>query len=453
MVLITAVVLLLLSIGSASPITSSGWELHETKSHAARSLQRRSSSVDPNAIIPIKIGLTQSNLDRGYSELMDVSHPASPDYGKHLSTSEVNHLFAPSGDSVDVVRKWLGEVSDVDKSKILLSINRGWLAVDLPVHDAERAFSTHYYEYEDRNGHLRIGCDAYYLPRHVRPHVDYVTPGVRSSPILKKQTVKRSSPTWGPGPGKRPPHWDPHHHGPWHIPPGAQGLPSDLQDCGRNITPVCIRALYGIPMAHLNDSLNSLGLYEGGDYYAQADLDSFFTQYAANVPNGTAPIPAFIDGAQAPVLPGDPTNTGESDMYVYCRLPSHMIHVLILPVCLSDLDMAFSLIYPQTVTLYQTDDQPQAALELEGSLEGFLNTFLDAVDGSYCNYTYDGLSGDSPGLDPIYPDPLPGKPASPSDNLFERHSLTQRSNASRQPSSSQAGAWTGLCSHHSLAAL
>jgi len=116
-------------------------------------------------------------------------------------------------------------------------------------------------------------------------------------------------------------------------------------------------------------------------------LNSFFTQYAPNVPNGTAPIPAFIDGAQAPVAVDDPTNTGESDI---------------------DLDMAYSLIYPQIVTLYQTDDAPQAALSVNGSLLGFLNTFLDALDGSYCNYAYQRLSGDSPGLDPVYPDPMPG---------------------------------------------
>ena len=124
--------------------------------------------------------------------------------------------------------------------------------------------------------------------------------------------------------------------------------------------------------------------------YAQADLDSLFTQYAPNVLNGTAPVPAFIDGAQAPVAVHDPSNTDESDI---------------------DLDMAYSLIYPQVVTLYQTDDAPQAAGADNVTLNGFLNTFLDALDGSYCNYTYERLSADSSGLDPVYPDPLPGEQA------------------------------------------
>ncbi|KAK6440381.1 hypothetical protein LTR95_003388 [Oleoguttula sp. CCFEE 5521] len=126
-----------------------------------------------------------------------------------------------------------------------------------------------------------------------------------------------------------------------------------------------------------------MGLFEEGDYYAQSDLNKFFAQYAPNVPQGTAPIPNFIDGAIAPVAADDPTNTGESDI---------------------DIDMAFSLIYPQNVVLYQVDDAPSVA----SALPGFLNTFLDALDGSYCTYSAYGITGDSPGLDPTYPDPAPG---------------------------------------------
>lgn len=37
-----------------------------------------------------------------------------------------------------------------------------------------------------------------------------------------------------------------------------------------------------------------------------------------------------------------------------------------------------------------------------------LNDFFDAVDGSYCTYTADGITGNSPKIDPVYPDNLPG---------------------------------------------
>jgi len=367
--LFTAAVLLLLQLGGATPVKRNGYSLHEARSGSLSRLQRRGSRVHPDAVVPFKIGLTQSNLDSAYELFMNVSHPASPGYGKHLNVDEVNSIFAPQPDTVAIVREWLAEVSGLDESAILQSLNKGWLAVDLPVRDAERIFLTQYHEHEDRNGHLRIACDAYSLPDHIRPHVDLITPGVKSSPILKKRIEKRGSPPWGSRPGKKPLHSGPDSQGPWQMPPGAQQLPPDLQDCGRNITPTCIRALYDIPRAYLSDSVNSLGVFETGDMYAQSDRNAFFTQYAPNVPNNTAPIPTFIDGAQAPVAADDPTNGGESDI---------------------DLDMIYSLIYPQTVTLYQTDDEPSL---LNRSETGFMNTFLDAIDGSYCNYTYDGLTG------------------------------------------------------------
>jgi tripeptidyl-peptidase-1 len=40
--------------------------------------------------------------------------------------------------------------------------------------------------------------------------------------------------------------------------------------------------------------------------------------------------------------------------------------------------------------------------------DGGFNTFLDGIDGSYCNYTADGITGDSPGVDAVYPDPANG---------------------------------------------
>lgn len=88
-----------------------------------------------------------------------------------------------------------------------------------------------------------------------------------------------------------------------------------------------------------------------------------------------------VDGGTAPVAPGDPRNGGESDI---------------------DIFLSYSLIYPQSVTVYQVDDLPNASGE--ANTTGFLNTFLDSVDGSYCSYTAFGITGDSPGIDPEYPD-------------------------------------------------
>jgi tripeptidyl-peptidase-1 len=69
-----------------------------------------------------------------------------------------------------------------------------------------------------------------------------------------------------------------------------------------------------------------------------------------------------------------------------------------------DFSVIFPLVYPQPIHLFQTDDD---VVESNYTFEGFLNNFLDAIDGSYCNFTAFGETGNSP-IDPQYPDSAPG---------------------------------------------
>ena len=140
-------------------------------------------------------------------------------------------------------------------------------------------------------------------------------------------------------------------------PPGPIKLLNELESCDVAITPICIKFLYQVPPnLRKPNPANSLGIFEEGDYYAQEDLDLFFRNFTPYIPQGTHPIPAFIDGAEAPVPVVDAG--GESDL---------------------DFELAYPLIYPQTVTLYQTDDIFYAT-NVSTSTGGF-NTFLDALDG------------------------------------------------------------------------
>jgi tripeptidyl-peptidase I len=63
--------------------------VHEKRSTQIGKWARRDIKVNRDAIIPISIGLTQRNLDNGYDLLMEVSHPESPNYGKHWSMDKV----------------------------------------------------------------------------------------------------------------------------------------------------------------------------------------------------------------------------------------------------------------------------------------------------------------------------------------------------------------------------
>ena len=115
--------------------------------------------VDGDAILPLRIGLVQNNLENGYEHLMSVSHPFSPRFGKHWTAQEVHDMFAPSPEAVAVVQGWL-EACGVHPSEIVHSDNKGWLAFNIPAHQAETLFQTQYHEHEhSSSGSIRIGCD------------------------------------------------------------------------------------------------------------------------------------------------------------------------------------------------------------------------------------------------------------------------------------------------------
>ncbi|EED18810.1 protease S8 tripeptidyl peptidase I, putative [Talaromyces stipitatus ATCC 10500] len=357
--------------------------LHEKRDIPLPEIKQR---IDGDAIIPVRIGLRQSNLHTGYNRLMEVSHPSSENYGKHLTKEEVHALFAPAEETLDTVKNWLFGTGLVDHSEIIHYENKGWLAIDMPAKHAETLLGTHFYEIESHNGDVRIGCEEYYLPAHVSSHVDYIKPGVKlSAPMKKKQLPQKRSvagaDSFHPS-HPRMPHTRPPHYPGWSLPPAAWGLPPELQNCGVNITPTCIKALYDIPNPIFSQPENAMGLFETYDAFSQEDISLFFQHFATNVPAGTKPNVISVDGGTAPVAPNDTRNGGESDI---------------------DLDLAISLIYPQTVTVYQVDDLPNSSGET--GVNGFLNTFLDSVDGSYCDYSAFGITGDSPGVDASYPDP------------------------------------------------
>ena len=89
------------------------------------------------------------------------SHPDSSKYGQYWTQDEIHDLFAPSEESVQAVREWL-EMFGIDGSRVVHSDNKGWLAFDATVEEAERLLLTEYYEHEHRHSsNVRIGCDEY----------------------------------------------------------------------------------------------------------------------------------------------------------------------------------------------------------------------------------------------------------------------------------------------------
>lgn len=118
-------------------------------------------------------------------------------------------------------------------------------------------------------------------------------------------------------------------------------------------------------------------MYESEDYFDQADLDIFFSQFAPDIENGTAPMLNSINGGLGP--DANSSVSGESVL---------------------DLEVAYALIAPQGVRLLQVDDPTYAT----GTKRGHFDSLLDALDASFCSF----MGGDDNQTDPTYPNAAPG---------------------------------------------
>ncbi|OQN96583.1 hypothetical protein B0A48_17013 [Cryoendolithus antarcticus] len=158
--------------------TPSSHVLHE-KCHAEPKKWVKLEPVAADARLPMRIGLAQSNIENGVGAqlLEEISHPAFPRYGQHLSGEEIVELFAPAVHAVDSVKAWLlsSGISGISQSS-----NKQWLQFDASTAEAEKLFRTKCHHYEHlHTGAKTVACEEYHLPAHLTQHVDYITPGLK----------------------------------------------------------------------------------------------------------------------------------------------------------------------------------------------------------------------------------------------------------------------------------
>ena len=361
-----AVVAALLSVAAAR-VAPSNHVRHEFRDEHFDSRWSKSSPIEGAVRVPVRVGLTQSNLDKGEAMLMDISHPTSEHYGQHLSASEVEEMFAPSKDRIDAVTVWLK--SALSDRVITISRSRQWLEFNATIVELQDLLHTNYHEYKNRlTGRAALGCDEYHVPKQIRDHIDFITPGVMLLEIRKRadSTVRSYSPLLPRLTS---------------MPDFSLEYPNSLWNCSSVVTPACVRAMYKVTDKPNGHPKNSIGIYSTqGQRYSPESLDSFFKNFAPEIPQGTKPKFEGIDGAPTPTpLPYDAAD--EADL---------------------DFQASYPLIYPDKAVNYLVDD---LFYEAGGDgVSGLFNTFLDALDKSYCTYSAFGETGDLKGVDPTYPD-------------------------------------------------
>ncbi|UKZ74649.1 hypothetical protein TrVFT333_002319 [Trichoderma virens FT-333] len=364
--------------------------LHERHPPRTANHWTKRERLSRKTVLPMRIGLKQRNLDVGHSRLMDISNPKSANYGKHMTAEEVIDFFAPAQSSVDAVIDWLVS-SGIDRKRISQSANKQWIQFDAPAEEAEDLLVADFYYWEDSTGsHRDIACEEYHVPAHIQEHIDYATPGIRlrannavKRDLSKRETKKVSALREGPHFTNTVAHIN-----------AVNDVPGvNSTSCSSFITADCIRVQYGVPNGTTAAAGNELGIFEDlNDHYSTADLDAFLAAVYPdlNIPKGTYPENRLVDGAigsYEDIVATIGSNFGG------LGLESTL-----------DFQSAIPLIWPQKTVLFQTNDE---YYEIVGT-QGFFNTFLDAIDGSYCSFSDYGETGDctdSSCADPVYPNP------------------------------------------------
>ncbi|KAI0130219.1 Pro-kumamolisin [Xylariales sp. AK1849] len=358
--------------------------VHEERTIAA-GRWTKATRLHRSKTLPVRIGLTQSNLHRADEYINAVAHPKSTGYGKHWTPKQIADTFAPKQESIDAVKQWL-EAEGIHPSRVSLSKGRHWLEFKATVNEVEQLLKTEYHVYRhNQHGHSHVACDKYHVPDHLVEHIDIITPTVhfdqrvgherenkrvkateqQTQELRRRGLAKRQHPEHGIlGSAIENDGFSP-----------KQGVTvsnalATLETCDQMLTLDCIRALYDVPPGSLAKSNNTLGIVEyTPQAFLQGDLDMFFDEFQPNLAV-KSPIINLIDNAVLQTQNQSFSFNGESAL---------------------DLEFAMGLIAPQRATLFQVGDLVQG---------GSFGNLLDALDGSFCNF--EGGDSKDPNVDGQY---------------------------------------------------
>lgn len=144
----------LVALAAALPSRRSNLVVHEKRAREPVDwvLSRK---LEPDAVLPMRFGLAQSNLHRIEEMLISVSHPSSASYGKHYSPQDIVDSFAPSDDTIAAVTEWLTE-SGIAKERLRLSASKGWIQVNATAAEVEELIAAEYHVYTHPSGAQQI---------------------------------------------------------------------------------------------------------------------------------------------------------------------------------------------------------------------------------------------------------------------------------------------------------
>lgn len=224
-----AIVTLLLTLVAASPVPRSAYVVKEhhfvPRGWNDVGVPRADHTLD------LKIGLRNKNFAVLERHLSEVSDPAHPRYGQHLSKAEVDELVRPDAEARRLVDAWLEE-RGISKKQRRYSSARDWITINLPIAAVEDLLQTRYALFKHEDGSTLARTTSWSLPEHLHDHIATVQPTTAFSRLRPQLSAAMRSP------------------GVAHVIELTDAFPPNSTAIGVNcnfegMTPRCLRLLYG----------------------------------------------------------------------------------------------------------------------------------------------------------------------------------------------------------------
>lgn len=265
------------------PVSASDSDVFESLYAVPRGWTR-SRTAQPGEGIKLRLSLKQQNLDYFYDNLMQVSTPGHPQYGKHYEGHELRSLLSPSDEASSTTISWLQ-----DNNITSIRDDGDYVFFRTTVATANRLLNTDFQWYENEGGEQLLRTTKYSVPKDVAAHINFVQPttrfgstkrfGSRMSPMAPGQVTDGQS-KWISGPQSLK---------------SAAASATVNASCNDAITPQCLFQLYNINMAGSSAGNNKVGYTSFvGESARFTDMTTFSKVYAPFMADSNVSILMFL---------------------------------------------------------------------------------------------------------------------------------------------------------------
>ncbi|KAJ7830620.1 family S53 protease-like protein [Mycena olivaceomarginata] len=254
--------------------------LHERRTAVPSGFVRRG-AAPANEMITLRVGLKSNDAAGLEAKLRSVSSPGSSDFRQWLSMDDVKTFTEPSADTVSAFDAFASANGLVPT---VISPNRDWVSITLPVSKANKLFAAEFDVFTHPSLKDSITRTlSVSLPSELVGHVDVIHP---TTAFVVPNTRL--------------------------VPPGRQinargpAASCNSSDPSSVVTPTCLQELYGIPTTPATQSSNTLLVTGYEDEWAQsADLAQFLKLVRPDIPPSTTFTLLTTDNGTNPQSPGD----------------------------------------------------------------------------------------------------------------------------------------------------